>query len=112
MVGLELTVEDVVCRVVGLFEDPSPRIIRPDTQDITAAELQNVPSEEDSYRFAANFAYICGLDPPDEFFWGPGFAGWSRILPWIPAVLSCVPLAGTDASAMKKTECTGPEPMI
>lgn len=87
VVGLELTVEDVTCRVVGVFPAEEAVLIRPDTGNFTAVELENVPPGEDSYRYAANYAYVSGLGTPDEILWG-GFAEWIQILPWIPVVLS------------------------
>lgn len=93
VVGLELTVGDVTCRVTGVFREDAPVLVRPDSGNFTAVELENVPPGDDSYRYAENFAYVCGLGTPDEILWGPGFAGWMRILPWIPVMLCAVPLA-------------------
>lgn len=92
VVGLELTVEEVTCRVVGVFSSEEAILIRPDTGTFTAVELENVPPGEDSYRYAANYAYVSGLGKPDEILWGPGFASWFQILIWTPAALSAVPL--------------------
>lgn len=102
VVGLELNVEDVTCRVVGVFPAEDAVLIRPDTGGFTAVELENVPLGEDSYRYAANYAYVCGLGTPDEILWGPGVSAWLRILPWIPLVLSALPLAGLGMEKYRK----------
>lgn len=102
VVGLELTVGDATCRVVGVFLGEEAVLLRPDTGGFTAVELENVPPGEDSYRYAANYAYVCGLGTPDEILWGPGFAGWIQIIPWIPVLLSALPLAGYGVEKYRK----------
>lgn len=101
-VGLELTVEDVTCRIVGVFPAEEAVLIRPDTGNFTAVELENVPPGEDSYRYTSNYAYVCGLGTPDKILWGSGFADWIQILPWIPLVLSALPLADLGARKCRK----------
>lgn len=93
VVGLTLTVEDVQCRVTGVFRDDGLCLLRPDSTGFTAAELQNVPTGEDAYRLAAACARDGGLGEPAEILWGSGFAAWAGVLPWLPVLLAAARLA-------------------
>lgn len=87
--GLELTVEDTTCRVVGIFPGEEALLLRPDTADFTAAELQHIPEGEDGYRWAETFAMTSGLGQPDWILWSSGFSAWIQLLPWF-----CVTVPG------------------
>lgn len=100
IVGLELTAEGSVCRVVGVFEWDAPLLLRPDAEGFTAVELQGLSEQEDSYRQADTFAGASGLGTPDEILWGTGFGAWLRCLPWLS--LTAVGLcAGTKRGPRK-----------
>lgn len=88
VVGLELTVEEDIFRVTGVFEEDEPLLLRPGEGAFTAAELSGIPRGQDGYRFAASYGESCGLGTPEEVLWGPGFAGWAQVLAWLPVALA------------------------
>lgn len=102
VVGLEFTVEGKSYTVVGVFSGEQPVILRPDTGDFTAAEFQNIPRGEDSYRLAESLCLTCGLGYPDEILWGSGFAGWVSFLPWLCLVTAGLRLLLTSMRGVNK----------
>lgn len=84
VVGLEVTISEKTCTVVGVFTGSHRILLTPGTGDWTAAELHSVPAGADGWKYGRDYAMQLGLPQPDQVLWGSGFAWLASVLPWLP----------------------------
>lgn len=87
VVGLEVTISEKTCTVVGVFTGSDKILLNPGTGDWTAAELHSIPSGADGWKYGRDYAMQFGLPQPDQVLWGSGFAYLASVLPWLPLLL-------------------------
>jgi len=84
VVGLEVTISEKTCNVVGVFTGSDRILLTPGTGDWTAAELHSIPSGADGWKYGRDYSMQVGLPQPDQVLWGSGFAWLASVLPWLP----------------------------
>ena len=84
VIGLEVTISEKTCTVVGVFSGSDRILLNPGTGDWTAAELHSIPSGADGWKYGRDYAMQFGLPQPDQVLWGSGFAYLASVLPWLP----------------------------
>lgn len=84
VVGLEVTISEKTCTVVGVFTGSDKILLNPGTGDWTAAELHSIPSGADGWKYGRDYSMQVGLPQPDQVLWGSGFAYLASVLPWLP----------------------------
>lgn len=84
VVGLEVTISEKTCTVVGVFIGSDKILLNPGTGDWTAAELHSIPSGADGWKYGRDYAMQFGLPQPDQVLWGSGFAYLASVMPWLP----------------------------
>ena len=87
VIGLEVTISEKICTVVGVFTGSDRILLTPGTGDWTAAELHSVPAGADGWKYGRDYAMQLGLPQPDQVLWGSGFAYLASVLPWLPLLL-------------------------
>ena len=87
VIGLEVTISEKTCTVVGVFSGSDRILLNPGTGDWTAAELHSIPSGADGWKYGRDYAMQFGLPQPDQVLWGSGFAYLASVLPWLPLLL-------------------------
>lgn len=104
VLGLELIVEDIPYRVVGVFGGSTNVLLHPGNDNFCAADLQLENRDLDSYSYAQSLVRTYLGTASCQIIWGRGFSDILLCMPWICIFVEAIALFLALGRIVRKTD--------